>query len=302
MAVLVLTSCARIGVKPAIEPGEPAPTPTPTTHPPTLEKTYGEIWYGGVAMLHIQYKDINIMVDPLFAGQGAAFSNYPKKLKGATRQGIVVRKDALPSFDKLPPADYLILTDLQPHHFGDPREPIIRKNMKVLAPTEAAQALINQGYSNVREMSAGQKLLLKKNGAFLFLTVVETLNSLNKTKVNGYLLEFDNGRNVFISGETSDANSLRSFLYNLRDDGKELHLAFLYGGGIRSEETDALQTADETALAEMASLLQPQIACLIETQSLSIMNFDEKKFRDILKEQLFFGSILIPQPGDKISF
>ncbi|MCB4756542.1 MAG: hypothetical protein LHV69_05865 [Elusimicrobia bacterium] len=282
-------------------PKEKPTVETPAPPPALLEKTYGEILYGGVATLLINYKDINIIADPSFDEPGTALPPYPQKLEGVSPQAHVIKVEASVKAGAYPPADYLLLTDLEPHHFGEGQGNVLRKNMKVLAPAGALPALLSLGYSNAKELEPGQRMLLEKNKSFLFVGAVQAPNPVSGDPVNGYLLEFDNGRNIFIGGEIVDMTVLREFLYALRDDGKEIHIAFIYAGGIRSVG-GALESLDEKLAAEMIALFQPQLAVIVQATSLSVTKTDEALLRRLLKEEIFFGQVMVPKPGDRIPF
>ncbi len=283
--LLILAGCLQ---RPAVKP-EKGPPPTPSISRPQLQKTFGTIWYSGAATLWIQYKNMNIVVDPLFADKGAVLPPGWDEKPGTSSTDALVRRDPLILPAVLPPMDYLFLTDLEPRHFGAPREPAIRLNMKIVAPPADITSLQRMGYINVKGLESGQRILLKKENAFLFASALGSKNPGTHAAVNAYLLEFDNGRNIFISGETVDQSALREFLYGLRDDGKEIDLAFIYAGG-------------EQMSADIISLLNPKWALLLQRDSFTNAQFDEKRLEQLLKEQIFDGQLLFPKPGEQFPF
>src|SRR5438105_971233 len=113
---LVLAGCVKSA---RVPPGAPSATRPSVPSPPTLEKTFGNVSYGGLATLLIQYKNISIVVDPCFEPKGAPLAGYARSLNGMTPSHEVLRtKDPGLGLEKLPLLDYLLLTDAQPHHFG----------------------------------------------------------------------------------------------------------------------------------------------------------------------------------------
>jgi len=259
---LLFSACAKTGV-PKKEVG---PLPLP---PPKLEKTFGSVHYLKDAALHIQYKTINLLIDPGEASLAA--------------QNLKIM-------------DYLLLTDAGPSHWGSGNEKRMRKNLKIMVPEDAASSLTQKGFQRVKGMEGGKRVLLKKDGGFLFVSSWRIQGSRGGPSVNGYLLEFDNGRNVFIGGETSNPDTLREFVYGIRDDGKELSLAFIYGSG-----NGGGRGCDEESCAEIMALLQPKIGVLVQADF-----FKEgsriKTFESKLEENIFEGRYLIPKPGERIPF
>jgi hypothetical protein len=130
--------------------------------------------------------------------------------------------------------------------------------------------------------------MLKKDNAFLFVSGVQS-KSPSGIMVNGYLLEFDNGRNILVSGEIANLDVLRPFLYGLRDEGKEIHMVFLYNGAM-----------NETTAAEILALFQPRLGVLFS--GVSGQKFSNELFQQSLKDQLFEGSVLTAKAGDVFPF
>ncbi|MGH7193767.1 MAG: MBL fold metallo-hydrolase, partial [Candidatus Saccharimonadales bacterium] len=227
---MLLAGCARPPIRPAI------PSAPPPLSRPSYEKTFGEARFGGVATLLISYKDIRILIDPLFFPPGPV-GPYEQKLQGMAAPGMASRMNApAVAVSSLPPIDYLLLTDTQPHHFGTAARAAISKDIKAIAPPEDAERLRLAGFTGSKGLEPGRRLLLQKNGAYLFVSAIQTRNSVSGEQVNFYLLEFDNGKNVIITGETIDEDAVRRLVYELRDDGKEIALAFVYGGGLRATD------------------------------------------------------------------
>lgn len=125
--------------------------------------------------------------------------------------------------------------------------------------------------------------MLSKTGAFAFVNAVQQKDKAGAA-LNGYLLEFDNGRNLFISNVATDLTPLREFVYGLRDDGKLVHLAFI-------------NAPDEQTAAEMASLLQPQIAVVVNSGGM-----DRARLSQALEEQIFNGEWRLATPSESTPF
>jgi L-ascorbate metabolism protein UlaG (beta-lactamase superfamily) len=248
----------------------------------------------------ITYKDIRLLVDPVFEQAGVSLSNQNTAATPGTDEWKRTTSPAIGA-TALPPIDYLLLTDADSHHFGASVGTAINRNVKVLAPAGEAAAVTAAGFSQVRPVGNGQRMLLKKNGAFLFVTALHSKNPGSGREVNGYLLEFDNGRNVFVSGETMDLAALRQFVYSLRDDGREIHLAIVYGGGLVGPN-GSLESYDYAMAAEMIGLLQPQVAVAVQADSLAGARMDESVVRAALAREIYGGGFYVAAPGDTIPF
>lgn len=280
---------------------KPTPLPPPESKP-VFNKTFGAIRYVGLATLIIEYKNMNILIDPCFDSTGSLGMNVNKLM--ASSESDRIMRLIPPSFgvDALPPLDYLLLTDTQATHFGATARDKLRKSLKILGPPSILTQLTQSGFNQAKGLSSGQKLLLQKEGTSVFATALQSRNPVSGQVVNGYLLEFDNGRNIFISGEIVDLAVFREFLYGLRDDGKEIYMAFLYSGSLQTADDKALQSMDESMAAEVTGLLQPNFSVLLQTDSLNITQFQPAKFQEALANQIFSGTFFFPKSGDLIEF
>ncbi len=241
-------------------PVAPPPPPPPTR--PALDRTAGEAVLSG-GSIAITYKDLRIAVD--------------------------LSPDALAA--AAPTLDFLLVTSA-------PRSwPAgVRRDLKIVAPSDVTGAARGAGFANAKALGTGSRLMLSKPGVFVFVTAVQARNPATAALVNGYLLEFDNGRNVFISGELVDLTAVREFVYGLRDDGKQLQLAFVnaakapIGGG-------PLRWPDEAGVAEMAALLGPKVAVITDRGGL-----DQVKLHDAFTNQIFDGGWYVAPALDRVPF
>ncbi len=296
LVLLLTTGCPKV-TKVVAPPQPPAP---PTK--PALEKTFGEITYGGLATLFLRYKDITVLIDPVFEPVGL-LGRTKARLDTLRTPGEIQRtKSPALLLDQLGHIDYLLLTDAQPHHLGSNAKSGLRKDLKIIATDEVVAVLKSNGFSQSKGLSAVQRIMLKKNDAFLFVNVVQSRNPASGELVNGYLLEFDNGRNIFISGEIVDEAVLREFVYGLRDDGKQIDLAFIYGGGLRTSGENIWQSANEDTCANFIGLIQPRLAMVLQADGLDVASFDSVLLRTRLQDQIFSGDLHIPTPGESIPF
>jgi hypothetical protein len=225
------------------------PVPPETQLPvPVLEKTFGNIQTDSGGALLIEYKTMHILVDP------AASTTWDTAK-----------------------VDYLLLTDAAPRPLN------ARKDLKIMAPPSAVGWLQKQGFTQVKGASSGQRVYLKKDDAFLFANAVTS--GVNEQMRNSYLLEFDNGRNIFVSGRLASLDTLREFVFSLRDDGKDIHAA------IMAADTDATG-------AEAIGLLQPQFAFYDAGDRPA----DRKTMDKMLAEQLYPGTFSLLKRGQSVPF
>lgn len=242
-------------------PRPPVPQPPAPPSPPVFEGTAGEVVTAGNGSLYIQYKGMRILVDPAFekAGRGRAIYSEP--------------------------IDYLLVTDTRPEHFESAARETLRKDLKILAPAPSAAEIKGWGFSQARGLESQQRIMLQKDAVYVFVSAIPGKSAAG-VPINSYLLEFDNGRNVFISGDVSSADSLREFLYTLRDDGKEIHFGFIRG-------------ADEPSAAAVISLFQPRYA-FVETSSARPMR--EASLRQALETEIFNGDLVLPKADSRYPF
>jgi hypothetical protein len=230
---------------PVKRPAVPEPAATPAPGP---EKTDGQLQTDVYGSILIDYKAIRIAVDP----------------------------SPTSSWD-FSTVNYVLLTEGAPGPFT------ARTDIKMMAPPPAVAALQRRGFTQVKGVSVGQRLYLKKNEAFLFVSAV-TAGQGEQMK-NGYLLEFDNGRNVFIGGRFGSVDPLREFVFSLRDDGKEIYLATV------AADSDAV-AAQETAL------LQPRFA-FYDPGARSV---DRKAVDKTLSDELYPGVFSVLKRGQSVPF
>ena len=138
----------------------------------------------------------------------------------------------------------------------------------------------SQGAWEIKGPKSSGRSMLKSGDDFVFLTV---------PRPHIYLLEYDNGRNLLIAGDTADPDSLRDFVYDLRDDGKEIYAGFFAKG----------PGGDDASLAKTIGLIQPQIAILAVIGGSAV---NETVLRESLKSEFFEGPAVILKTGDEIPF
>lgn len=229
---------------------------------PALDRTFGTLGLSPGAGSVITYKNLRIAIDPSAA-----------QLKS-----------------EAPQLDFLLLTG-----YAAEWPSAVRRDLKLLGTSETAQAAARAGFSNAKAIGSGQRLMLSKTGGFVFVSAVQARHPATGKLGNAYLLEFDNGRNVFIAGDMVDLAPLREFVYTLRDDGKELHLAVIETGPGKEGET--LRRPDEALAAEIASLLQPRIAVLTDAGGVS-----REKLAEAFGSQILNGEWYVASTADEAPF
>ena len=135
----------------------------------------------------------------------------------------------------------------------------------------------------MKEVKTGQRVMIQKNDDFVFVTKLPT---------QATLLEFDNGRNLFLSGDLTDENALREIVYALRDDGKEIYEGFFYPAPGQNEES----------LARAISLIQPKNALIVQAEVNSSPVMNESTLRAALKDELYEGPMAILNDKQNIPF
>jgi len=171
-----------------------------------------------------------------------------------------------------PDVDYVLLSGADARRWGSAVQADLRKNVKILcAPADAASVSQN-GFAQVKALDAGSRILLKKEDGFLFVSA---------TAGQSYFLEFDNGKNIFVGGDIPSADSVRNFLYSLRDDGRSIEIGFFKIG----------PATDNTTLAQIIGLLQPKNAVLLREPNAKTPNLDA--LREQLKDEFFEDPIAV---------
>jgi hypothetical protein len=260
-----LAGCAT-GLKPAAPPkgampGQPPSAPVPPASSlPTFEKTFGSVAMKAGSALSLQYKEMRLAVNPSVS----AGPSTPDPL-----------------------LDYLLSTDATPARLPSALQNALPKNLKIIATADGAERLRGAGFSQVKALAPGQRLMLQKEKTFVFVSAVKAKNPSSGLIVNGYLLEFDNGKNLFVAIDVTDMTALREFLYGLRDDGKEIHLAFFNG-----------RAGQENSLGEIIALLQPRHAIVLPTSPA----MDGKTLREKLQAEIFSGDLYLAPAGAEIPF
>ena len=240
--------------------------PTPEVAVPKFEKTFGEILIGKNASLVVRYKSMIVLINPDL--------------------------DVAQSAELLPQTDYLLLSDARPIHFSPSVRAAARNKLKIITSATETDALKSEGFSEVKALNAGNRVMLRKNTDFLFVGAVTQKDTVTGRDSSSYLLEFDNGRNIFISAENTQADSLREFVYGLRDEGKEVYAGFF----IRNTESM------DAELAQTISLIQPKNTVILQSALESPQKFSSQQFHEHLKNELYDGPFLTAQSGEKIEF
>jgi len=226
--------------------------PLPPPLPPVVEKTFGDVEMDGSG-LALQYKGMRILIDPtpsLLSAQGGV-------------------------------ADFVLFTRAAAIPAGG-----FRPDQKVIGPGDGNAAATRAGLARYKVMAGGQRLMLSKDQAFAFVGGMKGRGAAGET-VNGYLLEFDNGRNIVVVGSFADASPVREFVYTLRDDGKEVQLGFF----------SIPAPGGENGAAELAGLLQPRLAVFTGGQKA-----DSAALKAGLEAQIFNGEWRLAGPRERVAF
>ena len=248
MPILLGPACVKA---PVVKPVEIIPVVQPT-----LPKTFGEIKIEEGIGIFLQYKSMHILIDPI----GHPVSQM----------------------------DYVLLTELPKEKDPAPWKANFPPDQKIVGLPKGISFLTNAGFSQVKGLASGQKILLKKEEAFLFLTGVSGKDASGETS-GGYLMEFDNGRIVLFLGGLTDEAVLREFLYGLRDDGKEVDVLII-------------NSDDEKKLAARLSLFQPKLGLILADNQGKVAPLKEEIFKTALTDELFSGSYRLVRFGDSIQF
>jgi|GEM_PF-3775373 len=247
ICLFLIPACTPTIKKPAIEDHK---------IPPALfDKTYGQLIIlsqGGVA---IQYKGMQIVVDPNLASE-MDFSL----------------------------TDYLLFTGRTPLSHMRIH---VRPDIKIICPDWIKSTFMKSGLRYVKSLSDGQTLLLQKETYHAFLKGVTLSPAGLNGNLTAYFLEFDSGRTFFLDPGAISADELRDFLYGVRDDGKEIHIAL----HMIAEKT-------QNSLLDKIALLQPRLA-LISGDEIPI---DLSLVKARLKEELFEGTVFQLRPSQVIRF
>lgn len=284
--IALLAACAtKAAPAPPVVPPPPAP--------PQLENPQGEAIHGGAAMLLIRYKGLRIVVDPLIVSSGTAVA--------VDAAGTLTRRRLdRPFFKSAPVADYALFTDLAAHH-GAPEAMRRRPAWRVIGSSATATAFMSAGFGAAKALPPGKRLLLQKGDAFVFVSAFLSQNPSSGAEVTSFFLEFDNGRNLVIAGDAPSADMLRPLVLAVRDQGKEIHMAFLHGGALCAPEADRIG-ADETALAAMMDLLLPRIAVVTQAGAFEGAGVDPETLKKALEGIFFDGRWHVARPGEAFGF
>ncbi len=138
------------------------------------------------------------------------------------------------------------------------------------------------GVPRIKSAPGGKKSMLKQGHDFVFVSAVS----------KNYLLEFDNGRNLFITGEAEAPESLREFVYDLRDEGKEIYAGLFFR---RAQQ-------NETALAQLVGLMQPENAIVLRSPMIGLSPLHEPTLYKALRDEFYENPLAIVTDAREIPF
>jgi hypothetical protein len=122
--------------------------------------------------------------------------------------------------------------------------------------------------------------MLKKTAGFLFVSAAAANGA------GAFLLEFDNGRNIFIGNSQVPADSLREFTYSLRDDGREIYLALFEAASTNYDN-----------VVPIVALLAPKFTVLP-----AAAQNRKSALETALAAELYDGSVLFSKTGQSVPF
>lgn len=163
------------------------------------------------------------------------------------------------------------------------------KDLKFVVSSSALRDIRSLGFGPSQGLESGTRILLKKDGTHVFSSAFRSKAPGGESEANAFLFEFDNGRNILITGERYDMTTLRNYLYSLRDDGKEIHFAFIYA-------------SDTANAASIISLFQPRTAFVLPGLPESKKRVDEAALRKALESEFFNGDLVLPEADNRFPF
>lgn len=158
-------------------------------------------WIGGPTYV-LQLGGFKILTDPMLCPK----SDTAFIIKKHPTTGVInayVKRFTEPAMFDTSNIDILLISHLHADHFDKEAKNILNKNLTTVAPTTNEETLVKWGFYNTTSLKWNDTITSRKGFETIKITAVKALHAkdehLNSElgHVNGYIIEYSEGKNTF---------------------------------------------------------------------------------------------------------
>lgn len=244
-------------------------------------QTTGSLLFIGTATVLLRYGPFTILTDPNF------IHRHEKVDLGGPLSATRLTDPAI-DIHQLPPVDFVLLSHFHGDHFDQVAEHELAKEIPIFTPPQAAEELVERGFTNLYSLDTWQTMSVVKGEARVDITAAPgkhgpALVDLALPDVMGSLLAFHlPGRErpfrMYITGDTLIFDDIHEIPRRFPD----IDLALLHLGGTRI--MGMLLTMDDRQGVEMLEIVRPDLAIPIHYNDYDVFKSPLEDFQRAVRE------------------
>lgn len=158
-------------------------------------------WIGGPTYV-LKLGSFKILTDPMLCPKSDTAFVIKKHPTTGVHNAFIKRYTAPATFDTSN-IDILLISHLHADHFDKEAKETLSKNLTTVAPTANKETLLKWGFYNATSLKWNDTLIFKKDFETLKIIAVKALHAKDEYlntelgHVNGYIIEYYDGKNIF---------------------------------------------------------------------------------------------------------
>jgi N-acyl-phosphatidylethanolamine-hydrolysing phospholipase D len=256
-------------------------------------------WIGGPTYV-LQLGSFRILTDPMFCKKGdTAFFIKQHPTTGQLNAPIKRYADPAP-FDTAG-IDLLLISHTHPDHIDKEARNILNKSLPVIAPSTESRMMVDWGFANTTGLEWGKDTMLNKAGESLRITAVKARHAVDEAlntalgKVNGYIIEYNDGHTVYRIYWTGD-DVWFDGTQDLKKYGK-IDLLIPDMGSVGSDGKIGRRGLNSTDCLHIISVLDPAMVIPVHHTTFSMYIEPISVLRETLDTTMYKNRLILPQPG-----
>jgi len=167
----------------------------------SAQQTKSFQWIGGPTYV-LQLGSFKILTDPMLCPK----SDTAFVIKKHPTTGIInafVKRLVEPALLEASNIDVLLISHLHADHFDKEAKEILNKNLTTVVPTENKETILNWGFYSTEGLKWNDTITFKKDFETIKIIAVKALHAKDEHlntelgHVNGYIIEYNDGKNIF---------------------------------------------------------------------------------------------------------
>jgi N-acyl-phosphatidylethanolamine-hydrolysing phospholipase D len=256
-------------------------------------------WIGGPTYV-LQLGSFRILTDPMFCLKGD--SSFIIKQHPSTGQlNAPIKRFADPAPFDTAGIDLLLISHTHPDHIDKEARHMLNKSLTAIAPATESQMMVDWGFANTTGLDWGKEMTLNKAGESLRIIAVKARHAVGEElntalgKVNGYILEYNDGHAVYRIYWTGD-DVWFDGMQDLTKYGK-IDLLIPDMGAVGSDGKIGRRGLNSSDCLHIITVLDPVMVIPVHHTTFSMYIEPISVLRETLDTTAYKNRLRLPQPG-----